>query len=133
MVNGGNGLGWQGTHRENIQPVLRSRTAEDGHSTAERRARKNTEPPMGDVGDDSPGDIAGFRTLAASRRWLRAMECAILHNLNQLAGTVQNSLPVTKTLDHFMGRVGSRAFAHLLRQHTQRLIRMKAPDDFRGQ
>ena len=64
---------------------------------------------------------------------LRDLECAILHNLNQLAGTQQESLPVTKTLDHFLGHVGSPAFALLLRQHTQRLIRMKALDDFRFQ
>lgn len=62
---------------------------------------------------------------------LRDLECAILQNLNRLAGTEQASLPVTKTLDHFIGHVGSPAFAQLLRQHTQRLIRMKALDDFR--
>jgi len=61
------------------------------------------------------------------------LECAILHNLNFLAGTDQNTLPVTKTLDHFIGHVGSPAFAQLLRQHIQRLIRMKALDDFRLQ
>src|SRR5260370_13472844 len=64
---------------------------------------------------------------------LRDLECAILHNLNLLAGTQQDSLPVTKTLDHFIGHVGSAAFAQLLHQHTQRLIRMKALDDFRFQ
>jgi hypothetical protein len=64
---------------------------------------------------------------------LRDLECAILHNLNHLAGTEQASLPVTKTLDHFIGRVGSQAFGQLLHQHTQRLIRMKALDDFRFQ
>ena len=64
---------------------------------------------------------------------LRDLECAILHNLNLLAGTQQDSLPVTKTLDHFIGHVGSAAFAQLLHQHTLRLIRMKALDDFRFQ
>jgi hypothetical protein len=64
---------------------------------------------------------------------LRDLELAILHNLNLLAGTQQKSLPVTKTLDHFIGHVGSPAFAQLLRQHTQRLLRMKALDDFRFQ
>lgn len=64
---------------------------------------------------------------------LRDLECAILHNLNHLAGTQQDSLPVTKTLDHFIGHVGSAAFGQLLHQHTQRLIRMKALDDFRFQ
>ena len=64
---------------------------------------------------------------------LRDLECAILHNLNHLAGTEQDSLPVTKTLDHFIGHVGSLAFAQLLHQHTLRLIRMKALDDSRFQ
>ena len=64
---------------------------------------------------------------------LRDLETAILHNLNHLEGTQQESLPVTKTLDHFIGHVGSAAFAQLLHQHTQRLIRMKALDDFRFQ
>src|SRR5262249_16954713 len=50
-----------------------------------------------------------------------------------LAGTQQTSLPVAKTLDHFIGHVGSPAFAQLLRQHTRRLIRMKSLDDFRFQ
>ena len=64
---------------------------------------------------------------------LRDLELAILHNLNLLAGTQQDSLPVTKTLDHFIGHVGSGAFAQLLHRHTYRLIRMKALDDFRFQ
>jgi len=64
---------------------------------------------------------------------LRDLECAILHNLNLLAGTHQQSLPVTKTLDHFIGHVGSAPFAHLRYLHTQRLLRMKALDDFRVQ
>ena len=64
---------------------------------------------------------------------LRDLECAILNNLNLLAGTEQQSLPVTKTLDHFIGHVGSPPFAQLLHQHTQRLLRMKALDDFRFQ
>lgn len=62
---------------------------------------------------------------------LRDLECAILHNLNLLAGTHQESLPVTKTLDHFIGHVGSPAFAQLRYQYNQRLIRMKALEDFR--
>ncbi len=62
---------------------------------------------------------------------LRDLESAILHNLNHLAGTDQDSLPVTKTLDHFLGHVGSHPFDQLRHQHNQRLIRMKALDDFR--
>jgi hypothetical protein len=38
---------------------------------------------------------------------LRDLDLAILHNLNLLAGTHQESLPVTKTLDHFIGHGGS--------------------------
>jgi hypothetical protein len=64
---------------------------------------------------------------------LRDLQLAILQNLNHLAGTQQESLPLTKTLDHFIGHVGSAAFAQLLHQHTQRLIRMKALEDFRFQ
>jgi hypothetical protein len=64
---------------------------------------------------------------------LRDLESAILHNLNLLAGTAQEELPVTKTLDHLLGHVGSAAFAQLLHQHTRRLIRMKALDAFRFQ
>ena len=62
---------------------------------------------------------------------LRDLECAILHNLNRLAGTDQDCLPVTKPLDHFIGHVGSHPFDQLRHQHNQRLIRMKALDDFR--
>lgn len=64
---------------------------------------------------------------------LRDLDCAILHNVNLLAGTQQKSLPVAKTLDHFIGHVGSTSFARLLHQHTHRLIRMKALDDNRFQ
>lgn len=62
---------------------------------------------------------------------LRDLECAILSNINLLAGTQQESLPVAKTLDHFIGHIGSLAFDQLRYQHNQRLIRMKALDDFR--
>lgn len=73
----------------------------------------------------------GLGSRRAADSDLRDLECAILQNLNLLADTEQDSLPVTKTLDHFIGHVGSAAFAQLLHQHTQRLIRMKALDDFR--
>lgn len=64
---------------------------------------------------------------------LRDLELAIRPNLNLLAGTRQESLPVTKTLDPFIGHVGSAAFAQLRHQHSYRLIRRKALDDFRFQ
>ncbi len=73
----------------------------------------------------------GSRRSAANDR--RDRECAIRHNLNQLAGPGQDSLPVPKTLDHFIGHVGSEAFAQRLHQHPLRLLRMKALDDFRFQ
>jgi hypothetical protein len=50
-----------------------------------------------------------------------------------LAETRQTTLPVAQTLDHFLGHVGHPAFAQLLRQHTRRLLRMKALDDSRFQ
>ena len=64
---------------------------------------------------------------------LRDLECAILHNLNRLAQTQQSTLPVAKTLDHFLGHVGHLACAQLLLCHTRRLLRMKALDDGRFQ
>jgi hypothetical protein len=62
---------------------------------------------------------------------LRDIECAILDNLNHLAGTRQESLPVSKTLDHFIGHVGCDPFARLRNLCMERLLRMKALDDFR--
>lgn len=69
----------------------------------------------------------------AADQVLRELESGILHNPNHLAGTAQTSLPVTMTLDHFIGHVGSAVFADLRHQLNQRLLRMKALDDFRVQ
>jgi len=44
---------------------------------------------------------------------LRDLELQVLHNANRLAGAKQNSLPVHKTLNHFLSHVGSEAFAQL--------------------
>jgi hypothetical protein len=62
---------------------------------------------------------------------LRDVDLKVLANLNQLAGTDQDSLPVHKTLDHFLGHVGSSAFAGLRTQCIRQLIRNKVLDDIR--
>jgi hypothetical protein len=59
---------------------------------------------------------------------LRDLETQVLANVNRLAGTQQDSLPVHKTLDHFLSHVGSAALAQLRTQCIRRLIRMKALD-----
>ena len=56
---------------------------------------------------------------------------ATLANLNRLAGTRQDSLPVHDTLDHFLEHVPWLAFHALRLLMVQRLIRMKALDDAR--
>jgi hypothetical protein len=58
---------------------------------------------------------------------------AVLDNLNRLAGTRQTSRPVNKTLNYFLGRIGSPAVAGLRTRLVQRLIRMKALDAARLQ
>ena len=76
-----------------------------------------------------------FQLRLGSRRQLdyhlRDLETHVLDNLNRLADTAQDSLPVHKTLDHFLGHVGSAALAHLLTLSIRRLIRMKALDHIR--
>jgi hypothetical protein len=52
----------------------------------------------------------------------------VLTNLNRLACTQQNSRPVNKTLEYFLGRIGAAAVAGLRQKAVQRLIRMKALD-----
>ena len=59
---------------------------------------------------------------------LRDNDTEVLDNVNRLAGTRQKSLPVHKTLDHFLGHVGSGALAQLRTWCVRRLIRMKALD-----
>jgi hypothetical protein len=57
---------------------------------------------------------------------LRDLETAVLDNVNRLAGTAQESLPVHKTLDHFLGHsdpsalagVRARCVRHLMRQRV---------------
>lgn len=62
---------------------------------------------------------------------LRDLELCVLENLNRLAQTEQQSLPVNKTLDHFLGHVGSEPFARLRDQCMRHLIRQKVLDRFR--
>ena len=62
---------------------------------------------------------------------LRDDGAQVLAQVNRLAGTAQATLPVHDTLDHFLGHVGSAAFAALRTRMVRRLIRMKALDQHR--
>lgn len=62
---------------------------------------------------------------------LRDLETHVLANLNRLAGTAQETLPVHKTLDHFLSHVGAEPLAGLRTLLVRRLLRMKALDDSR--
>lgn len=62
---------------------------------------------------------------------LRDLESYVLSNINRLAGTRQESLPVHKTLEHFLSHVGVEPFAAMRARCIRRLIRMKALDDCR--
>ncbi len=62
---------------------------------------------------------------------LRDLELCVLNNANQLAQTDQTTLPVHKTLDHYLGHLGSAALADLRHQCVYRLIRNKVLDRFR--
>jgi hypothetical protein len=55
----------------------------------------------------------------------------MLKNLNRLASTEQETLPVDGTLDHFLGHLGWRPLAAVRSEMVRRLIRMKALDDAR--
>jgi hypothetical protein len=57
----------------------------------------------------------------------------VLNNLNRLAGTAQTTRPVNKTLDYFVGGIGSAAIAGLGQKMVHRLVRMKALDEARLQ
>jgi hypothetical protein len=52
----------------------------------------------------------------------------VLANLNRLAQTMQTSLPVHDTLDHFVGHVRLAGWEQLRNCCVQRLLRMKALD-----
>jgi hypothetical protein len=57
----------------------------------------------------------------------------VLHNLNRLADTEQDTCPVHNTLNYFLGRIGSAPLVTLRQRLMQRLIRMKAVDAARLQ
>src|SRR5207248_4321136 len=57
----------------------------------------------------------------------------VLANLNRLAGTKQQSRPVNKTLNYFLGRIGTSPVAGLRTHMIRRLVRMRAPDGARLQ
>jgi hypothetical protein len=52
----------------------------------------------------------------------------VLANLNHLADTAQETLPVHDTLDHFLGHVPLSGWERLRTKLVQRLLRMKALD-----
>ena len=62
---------------------------------------------------------------------LDAAGTQVLHNLNRLAGTQQSSRPVNKTLDDFLGQVGSQPIADFRTQLVRRLLRQKVFDPAR--
>jgi hypothetical protein len=57
----------------------------------------------------------------------------VLANLNRLAGTRQTTRPVNKTLEYFVGGLGSDPLQALDQKMVHRLIRMKALDEARLQ
>lgn len=59
---------------------------------------------------------------------LRDLELCVLENINRLAGAEQTSLPVNKTLSHFLGHVGSGSLARLRTRLLRRLMRNKVLD-----
>ena len=56
---------------------------------------------------------------------LRDLELRVLANVNRLSECQQESLPVNKTLSHFLGHVGSHPIAEVRTQCVRRLIRNK--------
>ncbi len=62
---------------------------------------------------------------------LRDDESCVLANLNALAETLRQTLPVYKTLSHFLGHLGSAALAGLRTKMIRELIRKKVLDAYR--
>jgi hypothetical protein len=62
---------------------------------------------------------------------LRDDQLWVLDNVNRLAQTQQKSLPVNKTLSHFLGHVGAAALAQLRTDCVRQLIRNKVLDSIR--
>lgn len=59
---------------------------------------------------------------------LRDAELRVLENVNRLAETEQTSLPVNKTLSHFLGHLGPGPLAQLRTRLLRRLMRNKVLD-----
>jgi hypothetical protein len=78
------------------------------------------------------GGISLYVFQLGSRRQLDfdldACGTKVLHNLNRLAETEQDTRPVHDTLDQFLGHTGAAAYAWLRTRMLRRLIRMKALD-----
>jgi hypothetical protein len=62
---------------------------------------------------------------------LDAAGTRVLDNLNRLAGTQQTTRPVNKTLDDFLGQVGSQPVADLRTLMVRGLLRQKVFDEAR--
>lgn len=62
---------------------------------------------------------------------LRDEQLRVLDNVNRLAQTQQTTLPVNKTLSHFLGHVGSGPLAQLRTDCVRQLIRNKVLDSIR--
>jgi len=58
-------------------------------------------------------------------------DTCVLDNINRLAGTQQQSRPVNKTLNNFLGQVGSAAVANLRTLMIRSLLRQKIFDESR--
>jgi hypothetical protein len=64
---------------------------------------------------------------------LDARGTQILDNFNRLADTQQQTRPVNKTLNYFLGGIGAQPVAAVLRRMVRRLLRMKVLDRARLQ
>jgi len=62
---------------------------------------------------------------------LRDLETRVLDNVNVLAECQQETLPVDKTLSHYLGHLGSAALGDLRTECVRRLIRNKVLDGAR--
>lgn len=76
--------------------------------------------------------LLGFMCKLESRRQLdcrlRDLDALVLENVNALAETRQETLPVHNTLAHYFGHVGPTAFAGLRTQMIRSLIRARVFD-----
>ena len=79
--------------------------------------------------------LLGFLCQLGSRRQLdfelRDRQSHVLANVNALAQSAQEALPVHKTLAHYLGHVGHEAIETFRARMVRRLIRQKVFDDSR--